>query len=203
MKKLILIIAMLSILLSACGAVIPAEETPPPLTGEDIQSTAISMAWTMAAQTQTAMPTATYTLEPPTATFTPIFTATPIFTNTPIFTAAPVATATKEGEIKMLSSWDGPSTRLLIINDTKATATVSLYLTEGSNELGYYGYIIVPVLEKNGSALVYAPKQGYYSVFAWMAGKDRKWSVSGGLGTNNPDKHEIHLTDNGVKIVNP
>ncbi len=203
MKKIIFTLLTLTLLLGACS---PAEETPPPLTSEDVEATAISMAWTMAAQTQEAMPTST---QPPTATFTPIFTetpiftATPLFTATPIFTATPVSTATKEGEIKMLTSWDGPSTRLLIVNDTKATASVSLYLSEGSNERGYWGNLIVPVLGKKQSVLIEAPMQGYYSVFAYMDRDGRQWSVSGGLGTNNPDKHEIHLTESGTKIVGP
>ena len=200
MRKIILVFAALSLLLGACT---PAEETPPPLTGEDIQATAIAMAWTMAAQTMEAMPTATFTPLPPTATFTPVFTATPIFSPTPLFTATPLVTATTEGEIKMLYSWEGDSTRLLFVNNTKGTATISLYLSEGSNAKGYYGYIPVPVLQKNGSAAIAAPKQGYYYVFAWMADKDKKYSIQGSFVTNNPDKHEIHLSDSGVKVIGP
>ena len=199
-KKIIFIFMTLSLLLSACT---PAEETPPPLTGDDIQATAISMAWTMAVQTMEAMPTATFTPLPPTATFTPAFTATPIFSPTPLFTPTPLATATKDGEIKMLYAWEGDSTRLLFVNNTKGTATISLYLSEGSNARGYYGYIPVPVLQKNGSAVISAPKQGYYYVFAWMAEGDTKKSIQGNFGTNNPDKHEVHLSMNGVKIIGP
>lgn len=201
MKKLILLLITLSLLLGACT---PAEETPPPLTGEDVQATALAMAWTMAAETIAAMPTETFTPLPPTATFTPEYTATPIFTPTPLFTATPLPTATKEGGIS-ICNWEGESTRLLFVNDTKATASpISLYLTAGSNGKGYGDcYIIVPALTKYGSASISAPKQGYYYVFAYMVSNDRKWSVEGGFGTNNPDKHEIHLTENGIKVVGP
>lgn len=200
-RKLLFLAIIFALSLSACNGT-PAEEIPE-LTGEDIQATAVAMAWTMAAETMAAMPTQTFTPLPPTATFTPAFTATPLFSPTPLFTATPEATATSEGEIKMLYDWDGTSTKLLFVNDTKATATISLYLNEGTNGKGYYGYIPVPVLTKNQSASVSAPVQGGYSVFAWMARDDRKWSVSGYFGTNNPDKHEIHLTENGIKVIGP
>ena len=203
MKNTIFILTTLALLLSACGGT-PAAEAPPQLTGDDIQATAISIAWTMAAQTQTAMPTQTFTPLPPTATFTPAFTPTPIFTPTPLFTATPVPTATKAGGIS-ICNWSGAATKLLFVNDTKATAgPISLYLTPGSNGIGYGDcFILVPGLEKNQSASVSAPQQGYYYVFAYMTSKDRKWSVEGGFGTNNPDKHEIHLTDSGIKVLNP
>ena len=202
MKKIFFILIALSLLMSACSSSTPTEEVAPPITVEDIESTAISMAWTMAAQTEAAKPTLTFTPLPPTATFTPMFTETPIFTATPLFTSTPLPSATSEG-IKMLTGWDGNATTLLIMNDTKETATVSLYLSEGTNPRGYYGYITVPVLEKFGSYSVSVPMKGYYSVYAWMTGNNRNYTANGGLTTNNPDKHEIHLTDHGIIIKGP
>ena len=203
MKKTVLILTLLSLFLGACGAVAPTEEPEPVLTGDDIQETAVAMAWTMAAETIAAMPTETFTPLPPTATFTPAFTATPVPTLTPIFTNTPVPTATQEGGIS-ICKWDGISTNLLVVNDTKATASVSIYMTAGSNDRGYGDcYLIVPALSKNQSASISAPKQGYYYIFAWMDDGKRQWSVEGGLGTNNPDKHEIHLTETNIKILNP
>lgn len=210
MKKMLLLLTALNLLLGACGAAAPTEEPTPVLTGDDIQNTAVAMAWTMAAQTIEAMPTATFTPLPPTATFWPTFTETPAITNTPEFTptplltSTPVPTATQEGGIS-LCKWDGESTRLLVVNDTKATATVSIYMTAGSNDKGYGDcYLVVPILAKKQSVQITAPKQGYYYIYAWLDdGKGKQWSVSGGLGTNNPDKHEIHLTETSVKILNP
>lgn len=72
MKKFVFLIVLGAVLLSACG---PA--TPPPtptMSIADIQATSVSMVWTMVAQTQAAMPTAT-----PLPTETP----TPVPTNTP------------------------------------------------------------------------------------------------------------------------
>lgn len=204
-KKLLFLALILAISVSACGGT-PAKEEPPALTGEDIQQTAVAMAWTMAAETMAAMPTETFTPLPPTATFTPAFTATPIFTPTPLFSPTPMATATKESSGTSMCVWQGESTRLLFVNDTKAEVSyISLYLTPGSNGKGYGDcYIYVPPLGKFGSAAVSAPKQGYYYVYAGMVGKDRKWSAEGGFGTNNPDKHEIHFNESGgIKVVGP
>ena len=135
---------------------------------------------------------------PPTETPTTVPTAT-LIPPTP----TPAATATQKDEIKMLGEWAGESTRLLFVNNTKGTATISLFLSEGSNGKGYWGYIPVPVLAKNQSVAISAPKQGYYYVFAWMNDKDKKYSIQGSFGTNNPDKHEIHLSANGVKVIGP
>ena len=203
MKKIFFIFAALSILLSACGAT-PAEETPPPLSVEDIQATALSMAQTMAAETIAAMPTQTFTPLPPTATFTPSFTPTPLYSPTPIFSPTPLATATSSNEIKMLGDWSGKGTLIKIVNNTKGTVTVSLYLNEDSNARGYYGYIPVPVLSKNQSAKVEVPKQGYYAIWAWIADGSTKCSASGGMGTNNSDKHEFHINGCGsIKAIGP
>jgi len=207
MKKLIFILAAFSLLLGACGGT-PAEEAPSPLTSEDVHATAISMAWTMSAQTQAAIPTATFTPLLPTETFTPVFTATPLYTatplntTTPIYTETPLPTATSES-IKMLGSFDGKSVYLKIINDTKATAIVSLHLNEGTNPIGYWGYIPIPVLEKFGSASVYPPEQGCYSVFAWMDDGNKQYSISTYFCTNNPDKHEVHLQENRIVVNGP
>ena len=99
MKKIIFLFMALSLLLNACT---PAEETPPRLTDEDIQATAISMAWTMAAQTIEAMPTplsptATY-MPAPTATQTIEAMPTPL-SPTATYMPAPTATQTSEDPI--------------------------------------------------------------------------------------------------------
>ncbi len=215
MKKLVFIFIAFSLFLAACdspllapvgeaGGDAAANGEAGAYTQEDILATAVSMAGTMAAETQTAMPTLTFTPAPPTATFTPIFTETPLPTITPLFTNTPVPTATSEDEIKMLYTWEGQSTRILIVNQTKADATVSLYLNEGSNARGYYGYIPVPYLAKKQSVAVEAPMQGYYCIWAWMSDGDKNWSTTGCFGINNPDKHEARLNETGsVKWIGP
>ncbi len=210
MKKTILILAALSFFMGACGAKNAAPSADEAtsaaeaqLTGADIQETAVAMAWTMAAETLAAMPTETFTPLPPTATFTPVFTATPVPTATPLFTATPLPTATSEEEIKMLYSWEGASTSFVIFNDTKATASVSIYLVEGTNPRGYYGNLAGVYLNKRQSTRISAPHVGTYCFWAWMSSSDKNWSVDGCMGVSNPDKNEVHLTENGIKFVGP
>ncbi len=205
MKKTIIIFAALGIILSACTGAAAPEEEAPVLTGEDIQATAVAMAWTMAAQTQAAMPTATFTPLPPTATFTPAFTPTPIASPTPIFTATPVPTATKESTGISICNWEGEATTLMFINDTKATVgPISVYLSPGSNPKGYGDcFLIVPNLGKFGSASISAPMKGYYFVYAYVDAGNKQFSTQAGFTTNNPDKHEIHFRESDIKVIGP
>ncbi|MBT7783767.1 MAG: hypothetical protein HN741_12700, partial [Anaerolineae bacterium] len=200
MKKTIFILTAFALLLSACS--LPgAEETPPPITSEDIQETAISMAWTMAAETQAAMPTATF---PPTATFTPLFTETPIFTatplvtNTPLATNTPLPTSTSEADEcnKFLSGWSGSESLLLVDNETNSNVIVSLYLYQSSR--GYCGYLS-GTIEKRQS-LKFTIPIGYYYISVWTA-EDQKQTFTSGkdlTGIINPDKHTVFIRDGGT-----
>ena len=202
MKKLIFILVAFSLLISACGAN-PAEETPPPLTSEDVQATAISMAWTMAAETIAAMPTATYTPAPPTATETPIFTATPLFTMTPLITNTPLPTATTEKDAcdKFLTGWEGQETKILVVNETKTKIIVSLYLYQ--NARGYCGYIAREIDKKQSTT--FSVPLGYYSVNAFSAAGEpspfQHWKDL--TGVLNPDKHTLYVKYTGLKFVGP
>jgi len=71
MKKIFIIMLVSIFLLSACGP-----EPEPTMSAEEVQGTAVAAAWTMVAETQAAIPTATPI--PPTETPPP----TPIPTNT-------------------------------------------------------------------------------------------------------------------------
>lgn len=71
MKKLLFTILASILLISACGP-----EPVPTISAEEVQGTAVAAAWTMVAETQAAIPTATPV--PPTETPLP----TPLPTNT-------------------------------------------------------------------------------------------------------------------------
>lgn len=203
MKKVILALATLSLMLSACGAVTPAEEAPPALTGDDIQATAISMAWTMAAETIAAIPTNTFTPVPPTATFTPAFTPTPPFTPTPLFTVTPLATAIPEKDRcdQLLSNWVGTASRILFVNETKNDVTISIYLSPDNSE-NQCGYFYVPPLAKKQSTSISVPYGTFY-VYAWASGNTNFSLSANGYRINNPDKHEVHIRDNMIKWIGP
>lgn len=202
MKKVLLILAALSLILSACGSdLAPTEEAAPVLTGEDVQATAVSMAWTMAAQTLAAMPTETFTPLPPTATFTPIATNTPIATPTPLVTNTPLPTATTEGDPcnKILSGWEGRETYILVKNELKRTVGVSLYLYQ--SDRGYCGYVSATIPGKGSTG--FKLPIGYYSAYVWATEGSSYNKYLDLTGVLNPDKHELLVRDNGLKFIGP
>ena len=202
MKKALFILATLSLVLSACGAIAaPTEEAAPVLTGEDIHATAVSMAWTMAAETMAAMPTETFTPLPPTATFTPIATSTPIATATPLMTNTPLPTATSEGDPcnKILSDWSGKETYILVKNELKRTVGVSLYLYQ--SDRGYCGYVSATIAGKGSTA--FRVPIGYYSAYVWATEGSSYNKYIDLTGVLNPDKHELLIRDNGLKFIGP
>ena len=202
MKKIIFILATLSLVLSACGGT-PAEETPPPVTSEDIQATAISMAWTMAAQTQAAIPTETFTPLPPTATFTPVFTETPIFTATPVMTNTPLPTATVEKDAcnKALSEWEGKETEILVVNETDRAVVISLFLYHHTH--GYCGYRSATIAKHLRTTFILPV--GYYSASAWEAPGEYP-SLNHYLdltGVLNPDQHILYIKEDKLQFATP
>ena len=203
MKKILLTLAAFSFLLNACGGT-PAADAPPELTGEDVQATALAMAWTMAAETMAAMPTSTPipptetpTIVPPTATMTLVPTlALPTITNTP----------DKDRCNQPLMSTEGQKTKLVIFNQTKYSVNISLYLAPNNaqNECGYIPVYGAPLAKNQDTSLEVPYSGGYtYYVYAWVSG-DSGFSLSGGPFTiNNSDKWEIHIRDSFIKFVGP
>ncbi len=198
MKKLIFVLAALGLVLSACGGSTKVET--PALTGEDVEATAFAMAWTMAAETQTAMPTATNTplppTLPPTATLIPA-TATPAVTNTPL----PTATKEKDECNKPLSGWEGKESKILVVNETKSTVVVSLFLYQSAR--GYCGYLSTTLNKKQSTT--FTVPIGFYSASVWtVAGEQPSFSHWLDLtGVLNPDKHTLYIRDNKLKFVTP
>jgi len=198
MKKLIFILAALSMLLAACGGT--SAEATPTLSLENVEATAFAAAWTMAAETQAAMPTATNTPVPPTLTptVTPIpATATPAVTNTPL----PTATKEKDECNKPLSGWSGKESKILVVNETKSTVIVSLFLYQSSR--GYCGYLSTTLNKKQSTT--FTVPIGFYSVSVWtVAGEQPSFSHWLDLtGVLNPDKHTLYIRENKLKFVTP
>jgi hypothetical protein len=191
---------LLATFLSGCGA----QPAVPTISAEEVQSTAISAASTMVAQTQAAIPTATPL--PPTATLT----ATPIFTETPISSPTPAISPTSAPPTadpnadpcatRVLSAPQGRDTIIRIVNTTRQPITVSVYLNETASHgaCGYRAYN----LGRNNDVVITDLVQGCYNLWAWSTGNDP--FQSGGYGCiNNPDKWTFEVGENTIKFVGP
>ncbi|MGB7873188.1 MAG: hypothetical protein WBL25_02305 [Anaerolineales bacterium] len=202
MNKILVLLILSALMLSACGP-----EPEPTMSVEDIQGTAVAAAFTMIAETQAAIPTATPV--PPTA----IPSATPIPTNTvapfevptqDIVAAEPTATAPADlcSDLRHVIPGDaaGPQTTFLIKNEHKSPATVSVYLNKTVfGECGYRSY----TLTRNGSTSVTLP-QGCYSAWAWSQDNKDPFNAEGyGLCANNPDKWTMVIRGDRIILLPP
>lgn len=199
MKKNILILLLLStLILSACGA-----EPEPTMSVEDIQGTAVAAAFTMIAETEAALPTATPVppTNTPAPTPLPTDTVAPIVAPTQPIAAQPTATTASGDECDkfLTTSAAGPTSPIRIVNETKAPLNVSLYLAKTPfGECGYRGYSV----PKNNSITIEFP-QGAIYVYAWILAPVNT-TVSGGPYTpNNTDKWELYIRENSIKFVGP
>lgn len=195
MRNLTLILLLSTILLSAC-----APEAEPTMSAEEVQGTAVAAAWTMVAETQAAMPTATPI--PPTETPLPIPTNTiaPLALPTQTLLIQPTLTPDKdECDRYLRSDPPGPSTTILIINETKAPMNVSLSLDKTPfGECGYRGYKI----PKKGSVKITFP-QGVIWGYAWILEPINTVVQGGPWKPNNPDKWIIEIDEHKMKMVGP
>lgn len=158
LRKPILLLAVLAVLLTACGA-----QGTPTLSPEESSGTAVAMASTIIAQTQAAIPTNTPV--PPTETASP--TPLPTFTLEPLPTieiASPTNTAKPQGSCEgpLNVAEAGPQSDIRIENETGGTVTLSLHLGEGSNAFGQCGFLGY-TLTKNQKLRVSIPKGVYYA----------------------------------------
>ena len=155
---------VLSLAASACAP--QATATVNPL---DIQHTAEAAAFTMIAQTEEAVPTAT--LVPPTETPTP--TLTPITSPTsdviPTATRSQSSGSTQDDCNKALTAWDGPTAKLSIANETKPKGNIVLSLWV-MTELGECGFL----------ADLSAGPIGQYTASTFVDGK-KDFKVFGGF----------------------
>ncbi|HSL43635.1 MAG TPA: hypothetical protein VK897_09400 [Anaerolineales bacterium] len=183
MKRNVLIIGAVFILLaSAC-----APQATPTTNPADVQGTAQAAAFTMVAETQQALPTATV---PPTVTPTVPPTNTPpplptlstqgtqetpaagatvaVPTGLPTLTSQPQqssSSSTNNQDIcnQPLTSWQGPTANFSIANQTKPQGTIvlSMYVVTEFNQCGY--------LNITGDS--FTGPIGQYSAAAFITGK--------------------------------
>lgn len=202
MHKIFILLILGTLILSACGP-----EPEPTMSVEDIQGTAVAAAFTMIAETQAALPTATPI--PPTQTPLP----SPTVTNTVLpfelptesgVAAAPTVTAPADlcSDLRHVIPGDaaGPETTFLIKNEHKSAATISVYLNKTVfGECGYRSY----TLTRNGSTTVTLP-QGCYSAWAWSQDNRDPFNAEGyGLCANNTDKWTMVIRGGNIILLAP
>ena len=168
MKRNALIMGV--VLSLAAGACAP--QATPTDNSLDIQYTAEAVVFTMVAETEEAIPTAT--LLPPTETprptlvptLTPITSPTSDVSPTQTQTAvSPSSGSTQDNCNKALSSWEGPTAKLNLANETKpqGVVTLSLYVVTELGECGYLSQQFESSGSLNGPA-------GQYSAGAFIDG---------------------------------
>jgi hypothetical protein len=182
--SILTLVLLITLSISACGA----QATPIPTANvADMQNTMAAAAFTMVAETQAAIPTATP--PPPTATFTDTPAATNTFPPLPSLEATftPVPGGNSGGGDPCINqvlpaTLVGDPIKIRINNTTKAVISFSIYLnqTTPQGKCGYRAYTMDP-----GQALVLNDLvEGCYTLWAW-----------------NPDPEEYFIVTNGTSCI--
>ncbi len=178
------LVLMIALITSGCGA----KATPPPTVNPlDLQSTIVAAAFTVVAETQAAIPTATPIPPTDTATNTP----PPTNTNLPLPSSEATLTPAPNGNSggadpcvnKVLPAvLQGETVRIRINNSTKAALAMSVYLnqTTPQNVCGYRTYNVDP----GQSVVINDLVEGCYTLWAW-----------------NPDPKDYFIVTNGTTCL--
>jgi hypothetical protein len=201
MKPFSLLTLMLGIalILSGCGT-----EAPPTAGPIDLQGTIAAAAFTVIAETQAAIPTATPV--PPTATFTD--TPLPTLTSIPLSPAGVTFTPASNGSSggndpcinkTLPEKLTGDPVRIRLDNSTKAALSVTVYLNQtGPNaQCGYRSYTIDPGQKTVLNNLV----EGCYTIWAWNPDPDNYFIVTNGTNClNTSDSWVFDISTNSIKL---
>ena len=191
-------VLLITLVLSACGAQATPAPTVDPLA---LQGTVAAAAFTMIAETQAAIPTAT-----PTATFT----NTPLPTDTPLplppsgVTLTPVPNGNSGGgdpciNKVMPATLKGKTVKIRINNSTKTDVSFSIYLnqTTPQGECGYRSYQIAAQQPLVIGDLV----EGCYSLWAWNPDPEDYFMVTNGTSClDNSNSWTFDISTNGIKL---
>ncbi|MEW6401436.1 MAG: hypothetical protein AB1649_06520 [Chloroflexota bacterium] len=190
LKRTIPVLLTLTVLLTACGP-----QATPTANPADVQGTAVAAAWTMVAETQAAIPTATPL--PPTNTPSP--TALPTFTQvalpTSTFAALPTATQASQAAdpnsclVPLDLGEAGPTVPIRIENESGGTIRVSLTMYE-KNAFGQCGAVGPYDLGKNGKENISLPR-GKWFAYAWVTYQNGSSGTSSG-------SFELRIGDNDL-----
>jgi hypothetical protein len=186
MKRFSIPVQLLAItlLISACGA--RGAQATPMIDPVDLQSTMMSAALRIVAETQAAIPTAT--LQPTaTITNTPVPTATflALPSPEPAFTALPGGNSNAADPCiyqVLPATLQGETIRMRIDNPTRSTLNVSVYLQQSGPQTvcGYRSY----TLTAGESLVINDLVEGCYTLWAW-----------------NPDPQNYFMVTNGTDCL--
>jgi hypothetical protein len=178
-KQKILILLAIALLVTACGP-----EATPTMNPADVQGTAVAAAWTMVAQTQAAIPTATPLppTEMPSPTPLPTFTQSAVLPTVPAVlpTATQAAAADPNNCLVPLSIGEaGPTVPVRIENDSGGViSSISINLYE-KNAFGQCGAVSVTNIGKNGKQILNLPKGNWWA-YAWITYQNGSSGTSSG-----------------------
>lgn len=197
-KKIIPILALFAVVLAACGGQ-PAAPTQSP---EEVQGTAIAAAFTMVAETQAAVPTATPLPPTETPSPTPLPTFTPLPSPTPDFALLPTATqaastggggGTCDSILNLAEA--GPQSNIRFQNKSGGTASVLVYMYT-PNKFGQCGsHPSNPFVVNNNATLVVSLPKGAYFAYAYI-------NYSDGDTSNSEGYFELRPGDNHLLMLN-
>jgi hypothetical protein len=198
MKKVLPLILVITVLLTACGA-----KATPTIDAASVQASAVAMAFTMSAQTQVAMPTATLVPPSPTATFAPPPSPTAFALPTfPVVlpTATSGSSSANPCSVPLAKNPTGRTTTLRIVNENKAGVNGSICLSK--TPFGEFGVIGVS-LSRNQDTILTVP-QGCYSAYFWVNDPKKPSTAQGyGLCMNNTDKWTMVIRQDNVVLKGP
>ncbi len=201
-KKVTLVGLAVCLVLTACGG---GQQAAPTTDPNSIINTAQAAAFTMIAETQAAIPTATST-ETPTAT--PMATDTPVPSPTltaPLVqpTATTGASANANGDPCYhpidTSGAGGPNSVLRFKNKTKGLVTVFVYIYK-PNQFGECGYMGFDVYKGESQTITSMPR-GYFAVSAYT--NNRKNQAYGTAIISDDHLIDFEIYDDWIKVIYP
>ena len=172
---------MMTLIINACGA--RDAQATPTLSAGELQETVVVAAFTVIAQTQAAIPTATPV---PTFTDTPLPTITLIPSPSPAGTLPSVPNGNSSSgdpciHTTLPDSLQGKPVRIRLNNSTRAALSVTVYLNQTGPQsvCGYRSYTIDPQQYIVLNDLV----EGCYTLWAWNPDPDSYFIVTNGASS--------------------
>jgi hypothetical protein len=205
--SILALVLVLTPSISACGA--PGAQAIPTVNAVDLQSTIAAAAFTVIAETQAAIPTAT----PPSPTATPgdLPADTPAPTNTflplppPGVTFTPVPSGNSGGgdpciDKVLPASLQGETVKIRINNSTKVTLALSVYLNQTTPQTvcGYRSYTLAP----GQSIVINDLVEGCYTLWAWNPDPEGYFIVTNGASSciDSSDNWAFDISTGSIKL---